>query len=95
MTPIVLLKIFYIVLFSNVVICQDQGVYWGLLRALPWPLPVSNISKLLPVLFVDNESLSVFGVPSLTKSFLKAEPLNLSTALNGSLCFQISLGSMR
>lgn len=92
MTPIMLLKIFYIVLFSNVVICQDQGVYWGLLRALPWPLPVSNISKLLPVLFVDNESLSVFGVPSLTKSFLKAEPLNLSTALDGSLCFQISLG---
>lgn len=63
--------------------------YWGLLRALPLPLPVSNSSNLLPVVYLRNSTIGErFGVPynSLVDSSHQGQ-VNLSIHLSGALCF--------
>lgn len=66
----------------------QQDRFWGILRALPYPVPVTNISRVLPVLALDNISMAqslglVYANPP-----VQAGTVNLSLSLPGSLCFQ-------
>lgn len=87
-----LCKIFCIPIASITVNCQDEGAYCGLLRALPWPMPLTNSSSLLPIFFADNINVSTYGVSALERPPKQAERLNFSVSLSGSLYFEILVG---
>lgn len=74
------------------VACYDEGTYWGLLRALPWPMPLTNSSSLFPICFADNIDVSKFGVSALEKPPKQEGKLNFSVSLPGFFCFEISSG---
>ncbi|XP_051705754.2 uncharacterized protein [Oryctolagus cuniculus] len=83
------------ILLSTATSSSDEGnPYWGLLRALPFPLPLSNSSKILPLMYLANATLGQrYNVPAadpVASPNSAYASLNLTLSLAGSLCFQIS-----
>lgn len=55
-------KIFALMLMVAGVACNEkEGVSWGLLRALPWPMPLSNTSAYLPVIIAGKATAHQLG----------------------------------